>query len=192
MANNKIIYGGKVLIDLTEDTIMPNKLLQGYTAHDGAGEKITGTCSFDVNSTDGTANQAEILERQTAYARGVKLTGTMPNNGAIDNKISSREQEIIIPPGYHDGSGKVYIDEIERQKLIAGNIKQGVEILGVMGELEPSSSVTAQPMTVVPKTESQVVLPDENIDYISQVTVTAIPYTETANSAGGITVTIAG
>ena len=180
------------MIDLTADTIEADKLLQGFTAHDNTGEQITGKCKFDVDSTDGTANQAEILDGQTAYVRGAKLTGIMPDNGAIDEKISTREQEIIIPPGHHDGSGKVYIDKVEQQKLIAGNIKQGVTILGVEGNLKPSSSVTAQSKTVTPKTESQVILPDENIDYISQITVDAILYVETANSAGGTTVTIAG
>ena len=36
----------------------------------------------------------------------------------------------------------------------------------------------------------QTVLPDEGYDYLSQVTVSAIPVTETENSAGGITVTV--
>ena len=51
-------------------------------------------------------------------------------------------------------------------------------------------SVTAQAKTVTPTTTSQTVLPDTGTDYLSQVTVNAIPYTETANAAGGTTVTI--
>ncbi len=34
MAYNKIIYGGKTLIDLTGDTVTADRLLKGTTAHD--------------------------------------------------------------------------------------------------------------------------------------------------------------
>lgn len=40
---SKIVYGDKVLIDLTEDTITPATLKSGVTAHDASGAKITGT-----------------------------------------------------------------------------------------------------------------------------------------------------
>ena len=43
MAYNKVIYGGNTLIDLTEDTITPDKLVYGYTAHDKSGAAIVGT-----------------------------------------------------------------------------------------------------------------------------------------------------
>lgn len=196
MANNKtinkVVYGGTVLIDLTADTVTADKILASYTAHDKSGAVITGTCSFDVDSTDATATVSEILAGATAYARGEKLTGTMPNNGGIKQTIDEVAQEVTIPQGYHDGSGKVSINATEQAKLIAGNIKQGVEILGVTGTLEPSSDVTAQAKTVTPSKSQQVVLPDEGTDYLSQVTVNAIPYVEADNSAGGKTVTIAG
>ena len=189
---NKVVYGGTVLIDLTADTVTADKILASYTAHDKSGAVITGTCSFDVDSTDATATVSEILAGATAYARGEKLTGTMPNNGGITQTIDTVEQVVTIPQGYHDGSGKVSIDATEQAKLIAGNIKQGVEILGVTGTLEPSSDVTAQAKTVTPSKSQQVVLPDEGTDYLSQVTVNAIPYVEVDNAAGGKTVTIAG
>lgn len=189
---NKVIYGGKILIDLTGDTVSPDKLLTGVTAHDKSGAAIEGTCTRDVDSTDATVSEAEILLGKTAYARGAKLTGTMPNRGAISEKISTKAQEVTVPQGYHDGSGKVAIDTVEQNKLIANNIRQGVTVLGVEGTLEPSSEVTSQAKTITPTTTQQVILPDENFDYLSQVTVTAIPYVESDNSAGGITVTIAG
>ena len=81
MAINKVIYGGNTLIDLTGDSVTKDKLLAGYTAHDKSGEVIEGTCLFDVDSTDATATAAEILNGQTAYARGNKVSGTMKNNG---------------------------------------------------------------------------------------------------------------
>lgn len=189
---NKVIYGSTVLIDLTADTVTAEKILTGYTAHDQSGAAITGTCEFDVASGDATVQVAEILSGKTAYARGTKLTGTMPNNGAISLKISSKDDAISIAQGYHDGSGTVELLDTEKAKLIAANIKQGITILGVTGTLEPSSSVKVHAKTVTPTTAQQVVLPDSGYDYLSQVTVRAIPYVETDNAAGGKTVTIAG
>ena len=48
MAYNKISYGGDTLIDLTEDTVTPDKLLVGYTAHDKTGNSIVGTAAGEV------------------------------------------------------------------------------------------------------------------------------------------------
>lgn len=190
MAYNKIIYDGQTLIDLTADTVTADKVLSGVTTHSASGAVITGTCTYDVTSTDATAQVAEILKGKTAYARGTKLTGTMPNNGAVSGVISIKAGEYTVPQGYHDGSGKVSIDSIEQAKIIAENIREGVTILGVEGTMSGTEDANPQAKTVTPTSSAQVILPDEGYNYLSQVTVNAIPYTETENSAGGITVTI--
>lgn len=187
---SKVVYGNTVLIDLTPDTVTERTILAGYTAHKSNGMNIVGICEYDVNSQDATVKVSEILDGKTAYARGVKLEGTMPNNGGVTLTIDTVSQEVSIPQGYHDGSGKVSILSTEQAKLIAANIKQGITILGVTGELEPSSEIKVHEKTVTPKSTAQTILPDEGYDYLSQVIVNAIPYTETANSAGGKTVTI--
>lgn len=193
MANkkvNKVVYGGTVLIDLTGDTVTADKVLTGYTAHDKSGATITGTCEYDVNSEDATVAVAEILTGKTAYARGSKITGTMPNNGAVTKSISTKNQEVSIAQGYHDGSGKVSISSTEQAKIIPTNIRDGVTILGVTGTMSGTEGAKAQAKTVTPTTAVQNVLPDDGYNYLSQVTVNAIPYVESDNSAGGTTVTI--
>lgn len=187
---NKVVYGGTVLIDLTGDTVTADKVLTGYTAHDKSGETITGTCNYDVNSEDATVAVAEILTGKTAYARGSKITGTMPNNGAVTKSISTKNQEVSIAQGYHDGSGKVSISSTEQAKIIPTNIRNGVTILGVTGTMSGTEGAKAQAKTVTPTTAVQNVLPDDGYNYLSQVTVNAIPYVESDNSAGGTTVTI--
>lgn len=177
---------------MTGDSVTKDKLLAGYTAHDKSGEVIEGTCQFDVDSTDATATAAEILNGQTAYARGNKVSGNMKNNGAVSEEITDKDSVYTIPIGYHDGSGTVQLDATERAKLIPGNIKKGVNVLGVEGDCEPSSDVTAQAKTVTPSTVKQTILPDDGVDYLSQVVINPIAYVESANSAGGTTVTIAG
>lgn len=195
MANtnyNKIVYSGKTLIDLTGDTVSADKLMKGITAHDKSGATITGTCTYDSDTSDATAAVAEILSGKTAYARGKKITGTMPNRGAAGGTITTLDQEIAIQNGYHDGSGKVSIAETEKTKIIPTNIREGISILGVEGTMSGSEDMKAQSKTVTPTTASQEILPDEEYNCLSSVTVSAIPYTESDNAAGGITVTIAG
>lgn len=188
MPINKIIYGGETLIDLTSDDAMANHILKGKKAHNRTGNQITGTCTYDSDTTDATASADEILLDQTAYANGEKVTGTMPNNGAVTGTISTKAGQYTIPQGYHDGSGKVSISTTEQSKIIASNIKSGIVILGVTGTYS-GEGATAQAKTVTPTTSQQVIQPDANYDYLSQVTVNAIPYVETANTYG-TTVTI--
>lgn len=190
---NKVVYGGNTLIDLTADTVSADKLASGITAHDKSGAIITGTNTYDSDTSDDTAAVAEILSGKTAHARGVLLTGTMPNNGSVTGTITTKAGEYTIPQGYHDGSGKVGISSTEQAKIIADNIREGVEILGVTGTMSGSEDVHAQSKTVTPTAASQVVTPDSpTYNYLSQVTVNAIPYVTTENAAGGLTATIAG
>ena len=187
---NKVVYGDRVLIDLTADTVTPDTLAHGITAHDQSGAIITGTSTKDVDSGDATVQVAEILVGKTAYARGTKLTGTMPNNGKKDLTITKKADSLSIPQGYHDGSGKVSISATEQAKIVATNIREGVTILGITGTMSGSEGVVAQSKTVTPTTEEQDILPDDGYTHLSQVTVNPIPYAESGNSAGGKTVTI--
>ena len=190
MAISKVVYGGKTLIDLTADTLTKDKLLKGYTAHGADGEPIEGVCEFDANTQDATATAAEILSGKAAYNKGNKLIGTMPNNGAVAGAINTKDGLYTVPQGYHDGSGKVGIDVTEQAKLNPANIRAGVTILGVAGEMSGTEDANPQAKEVTPSAVEQVVLPDEGYNYLSQVTVKAIPYVESDNSAGGKTVTI--
>ena len=194
MANeyvNKVIYGGNTLIDLTADTVTADKILSGFTTHGPSGAPLIGTCTYDADTSDATATVAEILDTKTAYKNGVKLTGTMPNRGAVSGIITTVSGTYTIQNGYHDGSGTVGISSTEQAKIIASNIREGVEILGVVGTMSGQEDVHAQSRTVTPTVTGFTVTPETGYNYLSQVTVNAIPYTETDNAAGGKTVTIA-
>lgn len=186
---NKLVIGNETKFDLTGDTVAPETLLKDQTAHDKSGAPITGTCTFDSDTTDATITVAEMLTGKTAYVRKQKLTGTMPNNEAVASKISTVDEEISIPLGFHDGSGKVSIDPDEQAKIIPANIKQGVSILGALGTYS-GEGVTLQTKEVTPKMTAQTVTADEGYDALSSVTVKAIPYVESDNAAGGKTITI--
>lgn len=191
MAINKVIFGGETLIDLSSDTVTADKVLTGYKAHGADGEAITGTCTFDADTSDATATAAEILSGKTAYNKANKVTGTMKNNGAVTGTITTKDGAYTVPQGYHDGSGKVGISSAEQAKIIATNIRQGVSILGVTGTMSSTEGLKSQSKTVTPTKAGFDVAPDTGYNALAGVTVEPIPYVESDNSAGGKTVTIA-
>ena len=187
--NKVVLSSGTTLIDLTADTVDAAHLLSGYTAHDASGAPITGSCAYDSDTSADTLTVSEALVGKTFHARGTAYTGTMPNNGAVSGVIDDASTPYTIPAGYHDGSGSVAIASTDAAKIIPGNIKDGVSILGVTGTYT-GEGVTAQAKSATPTFSQQSILPDSGYDYLSEVTVAAIPVTYTDNAAGGQTVTI--
>ena len=188
---NKFVYYGDVKFDLTSDTVTKDTLLSGVKAHDKSGAEITGRCTYDADTSDADVTAEEVINGKIFYARGSRLTGKMPNNGKVDLTISDVNDVITIPKGCHDGSGSVTISSVEKAKLIPENIREGVEVLGLTGTMSSSDGEKPQTnKTVTPAKTQQVVTPDSEYTCLMQVTVEAIPYSETSNSAGGTTITI--
>ena len=185
-----VLSNGTTLIDLTGDTVTASDVLSGVTTHGKDGAPITGTCTYDSDTSDDTAAVSEILSGKTAHARGALLTGTMANIGSQTGSITAKAQQVTISQGYHDGSGKVSIASAEQAKIIATNIRQGVTILGVEGTMSGSEGVVAQAKSATPSWSQQVISPDTGYTHLSQVTVAAIPIAYSDNAAGGQTVTI--
>lgn len=190
--NSKVVLAsGEVLMDLTGDNITAADLAKGKKAHDKTGAPIVGTSTKDADTSDATAGAAEILLGKTAYVTGSKVTGTMPNNGAKTLNVSKKDASVPIPQGYHDGSGAAQIDPTEAAKIIPNNIRQGISILGVEGTMSGTEGAKAQAKTATPSFTQQVIAPDSpTYNYLSQVTVEAIPVKYTDNPQGGQTVTI--
>lgn len=143
-----------------------------------------------IDLSQDTVAQGDVLSGKTVHLpSGQQVQGSMVNNGSTSATITTKAQQVTIPSGYTSG-GTVQIDSTEQGKIIAGNIKKDVTILGTTGTYE-GASVSSTTATVTPSVNSQIILPSTySVDYFDEVDVNAIPYAETDNVAGGKTADI--
>ena len=93
----------------------------------------SGTAKFyDASEADAAAGN--VLSGKVFIGPNGQDTGSMANNGSTSGTISTKAGTVNIPSGYTSG-GTVSISSTEQAKVIAGNIKSGVTLLGVSGSL---------------------------------------------------------
>ena len=127
----KFNYFGETKINLDTDTVISsNDIMVGKIGHLNNGQVVDGTATSDA-----TAIREHILNDETAYVNGNKITGRMPNNGTITRALSTPDASYTIPQGYHSGNGTVSIYQPAITDCISGNIKEGSSILGISGSL---------------------------------------------------------
>lgn len=187
--NSKVVLAtGEVVMDLTQDDVKPEHVQKDIYFHDKTGKKQQGTNTKTVDASKATAEAAEVLVGRT-FGKGNEMqTGTMPDNSGKNVEISTVAGS-PIPKGYSDGSGVAKLSAAEIAKLTAGNIKEGVTILGVAGSFG-ADDISSQSKVVTPTFEKQTINPDPEYSFLSSVEVEAIKVTRTDNEAGGVTVTI--
>lgn len=95
--------------------------------------KGQGTAVF-YDTTGATAASGDILTGKAAFIGSGFVAGSMANNGAVSGSISKTDGTYAIPAGFHNGKGTVRISNEEQAKLVSGNIKAGVTVLGVSGK----------------------------------------------------------
>ena len=108
---------GKVSITTETKTATPSKAVQTITPTTGkilSSVKVDAIPSDYVDTTDATATASQILLNATAYVDGVKITGTMANNGAVTSTIDGMTvSSVTIPAGYTSGGTVTLTDDIE-------------------------------------------------------------------------------
>lgn len=85
MAVNKVNFGGQTLIDLTNDKVTVDTLLKGVTAHNAAGEIITGTFEGGITAENLTA---ELITRSSDVNNP---TVTIPAGYYVNENIVLKE-----------------------------------------------------------------------------------------------------
>ena len=108
---------GTVKIVLEEKSVTPTKSAQTVTPTNGKVlSKVTVAAipAEYITTEDATATADQILEDETAYVGGVKVTGTMPNVGAVSQTLNTTTKSYTVPKGYHSGTGTVSITTEEK------------------------------------------------------------------------------
>ena len=93
----------------------------------------SGTAKF-FDTADADITSGDVLTGKTGYNASGSVSGSMANNGSTSGTISTKAGTVTIPAGYTTG-GTVSISSTEQSKIVAGNIKSGVTLLGVAGSL---------------------------------------------------------
>lgn len=119
------------------------KLEATITDMDGEVSKQGDVATFDeldegirsIPQAKGNATRADVLVGKTfsSEVAGIEQAGTMVDRGAVNQTITTQDGQYTIPQGYHSGTGRV---TASFANLTASNVKQGVNIGGVVGMLK--------------------------------------------------------
>ena len=111
---------------------------------------INSIKTLEQATADANATASNILVDKTAYVNGAKITGTMPNKGAVTSNLNCGGS-YTIPAGYHNGSGKVTANSLASQtsaNATAGDILKnktawvnGSKITGAMPNLSADTPI---------------------------------------------------
>lgn len=136
---------GKVSITLETKTVTPTKASQDIVPTSGRVlSKVTVAPIPDlyIDTSDADATSGNILVDKVAYVDGSKVTGTMPDNGAVSKTLTTTTPSYTVPEGYHDGEGVV---SVSLETKSATPTKTAQTISPSNGKLLSSVSVAAIP-----------------------------------------------
>lgn len=161
MANNpyknKVIYNGQTLIDLTGDTVAPETLLSGYTAHDASGAPIVGTATGGgIIIEDTTDSHGGTIRRITSAnvirlgTKSITANGTYtPSSDSLDGYSSvtvnvsgsmqsksvtpTESVQTVTPDAGYDGLSSVEVGAIDSEYIGSDVPERGSSDLTVSG-----------------------------------------------------------
>lgn len=109
---------GSVKITTEAKTVIPTKESQQVTPSTGKVlSKVTVAAipSNYIDTSEGDATAPDILSGKNAFVGGLKVTGTMPDNGSVAGTIDGlTTTSVTIPAGYTSGGAISLTDDIEQ------------------------------------------------------------------------------
>lgn len=145
---------GSVSIVTETKTLTPTKQQQVVPATSGkviSSVTVAAIPGNYIDTTDATATAATILDGETAYVGGVKVEGSMPNNGAVEKTLTVTETSYTVPEGYHNGEGTVII--VPEQKTVQPS-RSEQNVTPTAGKVLSKVTVGAIPSNLIDTTDA--------------------------------------
>ena len=145
---------GSVSIVTETKTLTPTKQQQVVPATSGkviSSVTVAAIPGNYIDTTDATATAATILDGETAYVGGVKVEGSMPNNGAVEKTLTVTETSYTVPEGYHNGEGTVII--VPEQKTVQPS-RSEQNVTPTTGKVLSKVTVGAIPANLIDTTDA--------------------------------------
>lgn len=135
-------YGGTLLLPASNSVLYfspAKEYIYGFNILDSTDKAYSITLQGDtfINPVNSNVTKSDVLFGKTYYDKDGEQQGTMPNNGPLNYNPSVEEQ--VIPLGYTSGGKIAPVTSDIDENILPENIKQGVTILGVEGEITPGA-----------------------------------------------------
>lgn len=109
---------GSVKITTEAKTVIPTKESQQVTPSTGkvlSQVTVAAIPSNYIDTSEGDATAPDILSGKIAFVGGLKVTGTMPDNGSVAGTMDGlTTTSVTIPAGYTSGGEVSLTDDIEQ------------------------------------------------------------------------------
>lgn len=125
--------------DISGVTAVTNVVKSGYIFVDSEGVETQGTNTDDTDTSDGTMIASQLENGAVGYSQGQRIVGTKPVR-TTDVEISDLSP-VPIPAGSYDGTASAKLSSAAAADVVASNIRQGAEILGVQGNYEGADTL---------------------------------------------------
>ena len=152
-------------------TATPTTDVQTITFDEG----YTGLSEVEIEAVTSSIDnniQSENIKKNITI---LGVTGTVEAlNAQTKNVTPSTSQQVITPDTQYNALSEVVISGVDSSidnNIQSGNIKSGVEILGVTGSVVEK---VGQNKTVTPSTSTQTIVPDTGFNALNQVEIEAI------------------